>query len=57
MSKIIACVADHSDIAKTCLDALQLILIMGFCLGISPALIWLAKMSYGIRYRYNTGGR
>ena len=48
MSKIIACVADHSDIAKTFLDALQLVLIMALCLGISPALIWLARMSYGI---------
>ena len=48
MSKIIAYVADHSDIAKTCLDALQFVLMITFCLGISPALIWLAKMSYGI---------
>ena len=49
MTTIKAYVADHPHIAKTydkIISAIEMLLIMGLCLGTAPALIWLAKLSY-----------
>ena len=43
MTKIKAYVAEH-EIAKTLISTLEFVLMVTFCLGSAPALIWLSQL-------------
>jgi len=45
MAELRALLAKHDDIAKTLIEMIEMIVIMGAIVGLAPALIWLS--SYG----------